>query len=490
MPRRLAQLLAAAKLAERDVGLARARAERDARNFATATQALQALVPAAGQMVDAYRTGVDEEAALGAQALLGENLTATGAATETPEQMATRLVRADKRLTGPKATGDVVQDFLADPGGFKRRAAEKAAVAAQGKLAAQVKGNRDAATKTTAQEAKVAADLAGKTAKAEAEAAKVEAARAAAEQKATGAKKDEIIQAAVESALATGEDPDEVSSRVRDFLAEQGILGVGSSEVRAAFEKARSAKTDADLKRELLRSQVAENQAQAAKAARPPSGPSETKAERERLALEKAKAELEALQARTEASKKKKEDGKPLSPDDLDELEGKRRAIRNLGDLRGLASGQDLGIFSAWQSQIPDWLSSLKSAERREFESANDRAVQNLAKALEGGRLTDADFQRYRSMLMKASDSKESYVRVLDSIAKEVEETQRRYEQALKESNYKVPSASGTPAASAALPGGDKQERFLARTLELKAQGVSPEEYLRTIKAEFPEHAQ
>jgi len=147
MPRRLAELLAAAKLADRDVALARARAGRDSRNFATATQALQSLVPAAGQMVDAYGEQVDQDALLEAERLAAENLTATGTPDETPEALAGRLVAGSKKLQAPESKGNVVEDFLADPGGFKRRAAEKGSVAAKGKLAAQVKGNRDEAEK-------------------------------------------------------------------------------------------------------------------------------------------------------------------------------------------------------------------------------------------------------------------------------------------------------------------------------------------------------
>jgi hypothetical protein len=158
MSRALAALLAEAQLADRDLGIARAQADRDAQNFTTASSALQGLVPAASRLADVYGKSADDDAALAAKKLLAENATNEGERAEgpadasgkvpyaeTPEQMAQRLVSKSTALQAPQKTGNVVQDFINDPLGIKARAAAKAQVAAEQGLVTGIDTSRDKA---------------------------------------------------------------------------------------------------------------------------------------------------------------------------------------------------------------------------------------------------------------------------------------------------------------------------------------------------------
>ena len=143
MSRRLSALLAAAKLADRDVDLARAGAQRDSQNFASVTEALKSLVPAAGNAIEGYGKMQADEAMQGADQLVAENANAPGDASESPEAAAKRLAFGDKRIAAPEKSGDAIKDFLADPFGYKARAAKAAQTAAEAKLAGGIRGARE-----------------------------------------------------------------------------------------------------------------------------------------------------------------------------------------------------------------------------------------------------------------------------------------------------------------------------------------------------------
>ena len=87
-------------------------------------------------------------------------------------------------------------------------------------------------------------------------------------------KKNELIKAAVENAIETGEDPEAMNSRIRDYLADQGILGVGSSEVRAAYGAAKRARGGEalDMRKMEADAAIAERKAAAPVAPPRPSG--------------------------------------------------------------------------------------------------------------------------------------------------------------------------------------------------------------------------
>jgi hypothetical protein len=474
MSRRLAELLAAAKLADRDVALARARAGRDSRNFATATQALASLVPAAGQVVEGYGKGLEDEALLEAEKLAADNLTATGDASETPEALAQKLVAGSKKLQAPEKKGNVVEDFLADPLGFKRRAAEKGSVAAQGKLAAQVKGNRDEAekkgleaTKRAAEGEKLALERADSERKIKAE-----------DEKATKAKKDEIISAAAR-AVAAGRDPDEANARVRDELAELGILGVGSAEVRAEFDKQARALEAEGAKLDVARSSAAENIAQAKKAERVPMGNPDKK-EKNEIDLELAKLRLEEAKGKGGAKDNKGADDLRKEFNSRPEVKLFRATETEVKAIEAAAkdpsAAGDLNLITSFMKSI-DPSTGVKEGEFANAQNAGgipERIRNTYNAALSGERLTP---EQRLEFVRQAKNNLEARRAAYEATAAEFSGLAGRRD---------LPAQDVIGGASPPASGADPQAAFLKRALELKAQGIVGPEALAKLKAEFP----
>lgn len=252
MTRRLAELLAAAKLADSDVAQAQARAGRDARNLATTVEALKSLGGAIGQGIEGYGKDVADEAMQGAEQLVAENAATVGDAAETPEHLAKRLVASDQRVAAPEKTGDVFKDFIADPFGYRSRAAKAAQTAAQAKIGAGVHGARDkAAALATAAEATEYA-RAQDTQKREDTQNETEAARAEREQ----ARMDALEQRSSASELAydTAERDRalrlEIERMKTDAKAKGAAAGASSRAAKDSERKGRDAREDADSLRQ------------------------------------------------------------------------------------------------------------------------------------------------------------------------------------------------------------------------------------------------
>jgi hypothetical protein len=287
MTRRLSELLASAKLADRDIALAQANAGRDAQNFSSITGALRSLVPAAAEAEQGYEKSVADEAMQGADQLAAENASSVGDAKETPEQMAQRLVRGDKRVQGPQKTGNVVQDFLADPFGAKSRAAAKAQTAAEGKIVAGVHGARDKAAATAIDTATKNAQI--ESSKASAEAAKTSTANAAAAEARNASKfttetAQQKAERLVADGLAKGKSLGQIS-------VEAVNAGVDDGDLAAAFAAQKSAASKAALGEESTRADIGLKQSEAAKnlaaskaAGGKPKGPQATSEEAEKIA--------------------------------------------------------------------------------------------------------------------------------------------------------------------------------------------------------------
>ncbi len=443
-PRRhgLSSLLAQASLADRDLERERIRAQRDSQNFATGVGALRSLVPAAGELYNAAGKQAEADADNDVAAIMGENLTSTGDATMSAEDYAAKLTREDKRTAQAEPTDGVGRFFASlDP---KTRARKAAAVKAQAGLAAQVKGNRDAVTAKAAAEATAKAKAAAEKAKLDLDVDK-EAARSNLE----GFKREDARGKA---------DAD------RDARATEG----------EANRTARAGEGEADREARIKAAEIAA-------AARKSRGGTKALTESQLLDIEKKKLEIERMKAAVAAKEKTADEGKPMSPKDIGDLNAQRAAIKNLEDLKGLAEGQGMGVFSAAQKAVPSWLSSLKSTERVTFEKANERAIQNVAKALEGGKLTDSDSERYNRMLMDASGSKEAYMKALEDITREVSAAQSGYESGLTQSGYRVPSATAPDPQKAFL---EQSAKRAARMRELKASGKSKDEAFAILRAE------
>lgn len=249
-----------------------------------------------------------------------------------------------------------------------------------------------------------------------------EAKQATAAQKAA----QEALAARAGAAVQAGQGVD-------DYLAGGGrddpALGTitGDEEVQAAFAQAQRAQQKAALDMEKERAGI---DAVNARAERDRRGPvfDPAKAKREHLVdLQIQKAEEEARRGAG---------GKPVTGEQAQKIGEQDAALAQLGSLREDAKGQSYGISGWAQNLLPN---RVKPSKRREFESKIDRVTQNLAKALEGGKLSEGDVPRYREMLANAVDSEAAFNAVLDAIDTEVRTKITAEKRALKSSGYAVP---------------------------------------------------
>jgi len=164
MPRRrLAALLAEAALADRDVQMERARADRDSGNFRTATQALASFLPAAAELGGKAIDAADARELAEAEAFAAQHGAEPGkrgpdgAYLEDPSVAARMIMgryKAPEPEAPPKAWHEDALDRLTGGPGRRKRAAELAA----GKLAPAIADRRDAEAKRALEAQRTAAE--------------------------------------------------------------------------------------------------------------------------------------------------------------------------------------------------------------------------------------------------------------------------------------------------------------------------------------------
>lgn len=152
--------------------------------------------------------------------------------------------------------------------------------------------------------------------------------------------------------------------------------------------------------------------------------------------------QIEALSGKNDA--KANPEPKALNAPDVDAMITKpRRAITQLKELSALAD--DAGIVQQAQKNLPAFLSSDQS---RVFRSKVTQVLQNVARHYEGGKLTDADFDRYARDLINAADRPAVFKQIVDGIARDLESEQAQREADLAGSHYLVPKDLGRRGTS------------------------------------------
>lgn len=111
--------------------------------------------------------------------------------------------------------------------------------------------------------------------------------------------------------------------------------------------------------------------------------------------------------------------GKPMAAEQTDRMAGYDSSISMLSDLRDTLEAQkdNFGPISGRAASANPWNTSGQSVD-----AIFNKAAQTIGKALEGGKLTDADISRYRSMLPKQSDTPEVASEKIDQIERMIAE--------------------------------------------------------------------
>jgi hypothetical protein len=158
--RRFLEIMTSAKLADKDIELARDQGARDAATAQAWSQLPQALAPLVGSGIKAAGEAVDESAMLDAQKAVLANAGETGNGyittgvdddgiptydehwNEAPEAVARARIGEAKDLQAPKKTGNLFEDIGADPFGVISRARATASATAAAQLAENVAKKR------------------------------------------------------------------------------------------------------------------------------------------------------------------------------------------------------------------------------------------------------------------------------------------------------------------------------------------------------------
>jgi hypothetical protein len=140
--------------------------------------------------------------------------------------------------------------------------------------------------------------------------------------------------------------------------------------------------------------------------------------------------------------------------------------------LAGEVTPEDFTSLRRSAALIPGGTTAAELVDDRsaKINRAIDRFVQNAGKSLEGGKLAEGDAQRYKKMLLRASDSHETFVEQANAIAAEIRQKTEIEKQALRAQGFRVgggaqptrsaPSAPPTPSGSTITPRGRDAPSF------------------------------
>ena len=196
-----------------------------------------------------------------------------------------------------------------------------------------------------------------------------------------------------------------------------------------------------------LSAQTAQREAAAKKASRPPKGPSPEAVEERDLRLKKLRAEVDKLTNGATS-------GKPMSPSDIADLTNERVTIDSLAAIREMAKDPEI-MTGSIRGRIENKLASVAdSAKWTKFTTAVQIANKLIARAVEGGRMTDADGKFYQEILANPERGPGQFNGILDLMEQLSSDTLTAKLTALGESGYLVPesvkSKSAAPAAATA----------------------------------------
>jgi len=235
-------------------------------------------------------------------------------------------------------------------------------------------------------------------------------------------------------------------------LDDTAVAGIMAEErAKVAADAAKTGATEA------LETQ---RKAAAKKAARPPKGPSPEAVEERSLRLKKLRAEVDKLTNGATS-------GKPMSPSDIADLTNERVTIDSLAAIREMAKDPEI-MTGSIRGRIENKLASVAdSAKWTKFTTAVQIANKLIARAVEGGRMTDADGKFYQEILANPERGPGQFNGILDLMEQLSSDTLTAKLTALGESGYLVPesvkskpapAAASAPAASAKVRVSNGQE--------------------------------
>ena len=115
--------------------------------------------------------------------------------------------------------------------------------------------------------------------------------------------------------------------------------------------------------------------------------------------------------------------------------------VAQLGDFKA-AGAQLKEVGSAWKEKAGEWYSGITQlsprSESTEYNDLKKVAAQTIGRILEGGKLTDADVQRYADMLPSPWDSEERAKQKIDNIQKLLTTQRKARIQTLGAAGYDV----------------------------------------------------
>lgn len=195
-----------------------------------------------------------------------------------------------------------------------------------------------------------------------------------------------------------------------------------------------------------LSAQTEQREAAAEKARRKPVAkvPSPEAVELRSLRLRQLRAQVAQLEGG-------KGGGKPMSPSDVADLTNERVTIDSLSAIREMAKDPEI-MTGAVRGRIENKLASVTdSAKWTKFTTAVQIANKLIARAVEGGRMTDADARYYQEILANPERGPGQFNATLDLMEQLAGDTLQAKLTALSESGYLVPeSVKAKPKAAVA----------------------------------------
>lgn len=170
-------------------------------------------------------------------------------------------------------------------------------------------------------------------------------------------------------------------------------------------------------------------------------------------AVELRNLRLRQLRAQVAQLEGGKGGGKPMSPSDVADLTNERVTIDSLSAIREMAKDPEI-MTGAVRGRIEKAVATVSdSAKWTKFTTAVQIANKLIARAVEGGRMTDADARYYQEILANPEKGPGQFNATLDLMEQLAGDTLQAKLTALGESGYLVPeSVKAKPKAPAAAP--------------------------------------
>lgn len=160
--------------------------------------------------------------------------------------------------------------------------------------------------------------------------------------------------------------------------------------------------------------------------------------ENRKLAIEQQKLGLDTKKLAQEyvlksAELAQKQGGTKLTDSAAETIAGHKAAFAQVDDLE-TALSNNLNAFGPIAGRIQSL--NPYSVQAKSLQALFDQAAQNIGKSLEGGKLTDADIARYKSMLPQTTDTPDIALAKITQIRRYVAQRETTYLDTLTKSGY------------------------------------------------------